>query len=668
MTGFGSVWRRLVAPLLRVMGAGLICFAGVAAPAHAEASGVGLDAPALAYNLAPLRDWEAAQPFINLMRTVRPWVGNAGGTWGAVSHSDLREAGVFDASGWPRFVPEGVEALVSILAWNSDEGTLDGLKASRAGDYVLRYRGAGALTVSGDVRVTKRAGGEIRFTNPEGGPIILTITETDPAGEGDWLRDITLMRAEDVPLYEVGAVFDPDWVKAIRDARVLRFMNWLGTNVEPTRGGYEEFRPATAQEIVALSNHVGADPWITVPHYWNETQTRAFARELRDGLDPTLTLRVEFSNEVWNGIFPVHQWAKRAAQAEWGEEATLGYAAKAATEMALLWEEEFAARSGPKPALVNVLSGQTANPDVLRQLIDGEAWQSAEPSRFAPPASVFEEIAIASYVGGQIMHGPENGRAALAALDRGGLSEWMTERLFDADQEGGLVRAHANWQAHADLARARGVKLVAYEGGQHLMPAGTGLEREDVDRLTAAIGDYLRSAEMANVYAEMWERWMDLGAGPFMHYSEMSRPSRHGHWGLRAYTGDASPRVQTLDRFNAEASAARVLPACDCYLHGVTRHAGDAGGELTGTARADVLIGGAGNDNFRPETGQDGVYGGAGEDAIYLPYTVQEMRVTKLSDTREEALRLDGPDSRIRMVGVEWLVFADGRREAAPTP
>lgn len=540
------------------IGAAALAFSSVtlSAPAHAQ----DLDAPALGYNLAALRDWSAAQPFIDLMRTARPWVGNREGAWGAVNHKELVARGVIGENGLPRAVPFDVEALVSILAWDKSDRVSEGLRAARAGDYVLRYRGDGDLRVSGDVRVTSQSTGEIRFTNRAGGPIIIELRATDGG-----LDALTLTRAEDAAKLDGGMMFDPDWIAAIDDARTVRVMDWLAVNVDPASKAAQRVKSATAREIVTLCNLIGADPWVSIPNHWREARVRRFAREMRDTLDPNLSIRVEFSNETWNGLFPVHADLSVLSEAEWGARDPIGYGAKAATEMAMLWEEVFAEVATPKPALINVLSGQAANPDVLRQMLEASAWKHAEPERFSSPAAHFEEIAIASYFGAHVLRGETNVRDAVAALDRGQLDVWLNAALIDPARQSSLPDAAKNWRAHADLAAEFGMRLVAYEGGQHLQPVAHNLSAEDLHRLMSALADYMRGEAIAGHYATAWELWMEIGDGPFMHYNDVSAPSLHGVWGARSYVGDETPRAAMLDKLNAEASQAGVLPRCDCY-------------------------------------------------------------------------------------------------------
>ena len=56
------------------------------------------------------------------------------------------------------------------------------------------------------------------------------ILSTDPAGTGDHLRNLTVVRKDRVAAYAAGEIFNPDWMALIDGFEVLRFMDWMETN------------------------------------------------------------------------------------------------------------------------------------------------------------------------------------------------------------------------------------------------------------------------------------------------------------------------------------------------------------------------------------------------------------------------------------------------------
>ena len=234
-----------------------------------EAPLKGLANPSLAFGVALLRDWETAKPFINHVHFMRPFaiVGKKGG---AIRRRDL-PAGVFDADGWVKRIPKNAKHAATIWHWNPKAAG----SAQNIGDYVLTYRGEGDLVVKLDAHKQRRQPGRIEFTNRTGGPIQLLIRKTDPHGVGDYIRDIVLVRKEHEALHKAGALFNPDWLASVADARQIRFMNWMQTNssgqtswsgrAKLSTATWAKGRGAPVEVMVRLANEIGADPWFTMP-------------------------------------------------------------------------------------------------------------------------------------------------------------------------------------------------------------------------------------------------------------------------------------------------------------------------------------------------------------------------------------------------------------------
>ena len=63
--------------------------------------------PSLAMGLNGIADWTTEQPFVDLMKTARPWTGHLPGQWGGWDHAALAAAGSLDDAGWPTAHPAG---------------------------------------------------------------------------------------------------------------------------------------------------------------------------------------------------------------------------------------------------------------------------------------------------------------------------------------------------------------------------------------------------------------------------------------------------------------------------------------------------------------------------------------------------------------------------------
>lgn len=630
-------------------------------------AGLGSDNPVLAFTLSTPEDWSPGMPFLDLMKTARPWIGHvAAERWGGMTAAELRAGGFLDAEGWVRAVPPGAEKVGTVFGW----GNQPGAAATRKGLYVLVYRGRGMIELGGDAVVLARAPGRIVFELRTGAQNWwLNILQTDPAGTGDYIRDMSIVAERYLPLYAAGAVFNPDWLALVREARVLRFVGWMRTidsrvvswADRPDPHGPADPRGVALEHMVRLANEAGADPWFTMPHMADADYIRRFAEYVRDHLDPRLTVRVEWSNEVWNWQFEETRWALERSKAEWGRAAHADYAAKKAVETAQIWRDVF--REAPE-RLRTVLATQTVNARHTQQLLDAPVWRRKERQAYVPPATVFDELAVTTYFGVPLTADMEERAALLRAMDDPAIDidAHIAGRLRDPAFAGGLPRLAEALRAQKALARAAGLDLVLYEGGQHVhqfIPAtrdGKTTPEADIARLQAVLAAFCRSAEMGALYRELWDLWAEIGEGPFMQYSDISRPGPYGSWGLYSHLGDSTPRARAVEDLAARAAPWWPAEAGPHYRQGILARGTGAAETLAGTVEEDYLLGGAGDDILIPGPGDDGINGGGGHDRAVIGGRAEDWQIR----SEGAGLRLTGPEGSDFLVDVEEIAFDDG--------
>lgn len=582
----------------RVLGALAVVFA-LAGPAGAEGTrspaAAGTD-PWLAFGLNGVNDWSTQLPFLNLMRSARPWIGNTAETWGAWSHDDLAAGGYLDGNGWVRRLPEGASGIATLVLTDLPEDT-----GAVAGRYRVTHDGQGRLAVSGRVsnviRGRGRAAGTITFdVTPGPGGVLLTIERTNP---DDPLRNIEIVKERHLAAHERGEVFNPDWLARIDGARALRFMDWAETNDSriaqwqdrPRMDDYTWARIGVPLEVmIALANQTGADPWFTLPHKADDDFLRRYAEMVRDRLDPDLTAYVELSNEVWNWQFAQAHWAEAQGRARWGgENRWMEYYAKRAAEMVMIWDAVFA--EAPH-RLVRVLSTQAGWPGLEEHLLAPQ-WQAEDPTNPAPP-DLFDAYAITGYFSGNLgaesklaaVHGwladslarAEDGAAALHAD-----TDTDTDASAAADARAAHVAAHRFDHAvalaaqeardgsvtgearnslhhqlteiiphHAQVARRWGLALIMYEGGTHVV--GSGARTQDA-ALTEFFTHFNYTEEMGALYRELLEGWYALGGDLFNAFVDVAPPSRWGSWGALRHLEDHNPRWEALVTFDPDTVA-----------------------------------------------------------------------------------------------------------------
>ncbi|EEW26704.1 hypothetical protein [Rhodobacter ferrooxidans] len=529
----------------------------VTAPAPKPVALAGVSNPALALGLAGINDWSVQQPFLDVMKTARPWVGHLPGQWGGMENPSLVAGGWLDAAGWPKAVPPKVTGLATLILTDLPEDA-----GGVAGRYLLRYQGKGTLKLEGRAADQQAASGEIRFTyTPGEGAVILTLTATDAA---DPLRGITVVREDRQAAFDAGAIFNPDWLDRIRGARGLRFMDWMATNDStlakladrPKPDDFTYARNGVPVEVMlALANELQADPWFTLPHLAEDALVRFYAEAARDSLAPGLRAWVEYSNEVWNGQFAQSRWAAAQAKARWGnDQAGVQFYGLRAAQVAEIWAQVFGAQA--KDRLVRVIATQTGWLGLEDQILDAPLLV-AEGGK--PPVQSFDAYAVTGYFSALLGSDFKTPQVRQWLAESQGAAKDAKHRydraiaraaaeLRDGSETGdasdslaqvlGEVLPH-----HAAVASARGLRLVMYEGGSHVV--GYGAEVEDAD-LTAFFQALNYSPEMGALYDELLAGWARLTDAPFNGFVDVYRPTKWGSWGALRHLGDDNPRWRAL--------------------------------------------------------------------------------------------------------------------------
>ena len=109
--------------------------------------------------------------------------------------------------------------------------------------------------------------------------------------------------------------------------------------------------------MIDLANARGANPWFCMPHLADDDYVRQFARLVKERLRPDLKAYVEYSNEVWNWIYPATHFADaEGKRLKLGDPAFGRYYSQRSVEVFRIWEEELG-----RDRLVRVLASQFVN-------------------------------------------------------------------------------------------------------------------------------------------------------------------------------------------------------------------------------------------------------------------------------------------------------------------
>lgn len=610
-------------------------------------------APALGMGLNGVVDWSSEVPFVDVMKQSRQWIGHLPGQFGGWGQKELQEGGYLDEHGWPTSIPEELVKIETLTLTDLPEDAV-----LQSGVYRLTYEGTGKVDLSGSARALKYGQNEITFRfQPGEGFIGVVINETDPEGTGDYVRNIQVVREDHIPLLEAGVVFNPDWVAQIEDLRLLRFMDWMFTNgsfIEtwedrPLVGDYSYVRRGVPLELMLqLANQVGADPWFNMPHLADDAYMQAFAAQTRDGLRPGLKAYVEYSNELWNFMFPQTHWTVAQARDRWGqqgEEGWMQYAGLRAAEMSRIWTDVFGDETETR--LVRVIATHTDWPGLEEAMLTAPL---AVAEGAVPPADLFDAYAVAGYFGHDlgteemapkvldwVKDDPSYALAtknAVQVLREGSLHDMLTETL----------------PYQANVAQEHGFELIMYEGGSHVVGHA---EWTSEAALTEFFKHLNYAPDMAGLYQELLAGWTASGGTVFNAFVDVATPTQWGSWGALRHLADRNPRHDALMEYNAAGAQWADGRSLEDFAHGV-RLTGAAGADvLLGTPYDDILIGGAGDDELIANGARDYLHGGAGLDHAILPGFLEEYRFFR-EGARLHAASVYGD---FRLFDVETLAF-----------
>ncbi|NJR40504.1 MAG: cellulose-binding protein [Leptolyngbyaceae cyanobacterium CSU_1_4] len=436
-------------------------------------------------NLNGIADWSTQQPFIDAFKSSRSWItqcqpsepGCKGG-WSTEEFSQLN----LDQSGWVKSLPDPADPAeytrVSTLLFRDLAGQYP------AGKYLVLYTGEGTLEYSFDARKdesSSKRGRDVILVTPSDAGIQLTITATDPRKTGNYIRNIRVIPEQYEPTYRT-QIFNPVFLERIKKFKTLRFMDWMQTNGSEqgnwdTRAQVTDATYATAQGVplevmLDLANRMGIDPWFNMPHQASDLYMTNFAQLVRDRLNRNRKVYVEYSNEVWNWQFPQAQFALQQGKSRWsveGDGFAQWYGLRTA-QMSDIWKQVFGRQ---RNRVVSVMGTQTAWRGLENAVLDCPLWVAE--GNLPCYQHEIDALAIAGYFGGTLGQGASQATVeAWSNEGEGGFKKAIAQlsqgRLIPPEGDDDSIRGLTDsFRYYQNVARGRGLQLVAYEGGQHLV-------------------------------------------------------------------------------------------------------------------------------------------------------------------------------------------------------
>lgn len=536
----------------------LIILTGVIYPPPSAAQAA--DQSPLGVNLEAMQDWSDDLALLDFFKTSREWIPQCRvGQDAGCTQKKSWDTGEYhlidlDSRGWVRSLPKPSDApiftSISTLIMLGDP------RLDFSGQYVVLYKGEGTIEYPLGVTNVSSGPGRDVITVGHDGYVQIKITATDPFNTGNYLRDMHVVPIAYETTYKT-QIFDPRFLERLSPTKVIRFMDWMRTN-ETTqvewadRPVLNDARYTTKQGVpleimAALTNRLGNDAWFNLPHAASDDYMRRFASKAKQLLNRDVEVYIEFSNEVWNGMFPQHQYVITRGLALFDDpddgievdpfQSGMNWHGMRTAQMCDIWKAAW----GDQADRVHCVAGsQAGNLWVSQQILGCPLWTNGGPC----VDHGIEALAVAPYFGGYLGD-PKNATK---------VSTWTLDQLFTEIQSGGVL---ANGPAGGALAQASQwmidsasiadefeVEMVAYEGGQHLVGHGGA---ENNDALTALFGAANRDPRMQSVYRQHLDDWRSNGGHTFVAFNFTGTYSKWGNWGALEYvTQPSTPKWTAL--------------------------------------------------------------------------------------------------------------------------
>ena len=532
------------------------------------------DNPKLGINVGDLGKLSSSIPFTDIFKISRGWFTSCEFDWRAGRpidpgctrknslNSQEQDLLQLDGNGWVRSLPTPQESPI----FTSVTSTWRLSKHFPTGRYVVLYDGEGTIKLSGDLRMGRQFRGHMEFDllSPKRN-LRLQITRTDPRRNGNYIRNIRIVPKANEKDY-MRRVFNPDYLARIRPLHAIRFMPWTNPRANEAaewnqRAGigqahYTGDRGVPAERMVDLANAINAAPWLSIPYKASDDYMQKYARMVKNRLRRNQKVYIEYSNEVWNSIFPAATYAARKADTLWkfpypkvpaGKRRVMlsaNWYAKRSVEMCQIWKREF---GGQRNRVVCVVGSLNSVPWVGKEILDCPLWKEANGC-----GRHIDAYGIGPYFGDYIAR--KENRATVKAWTRdgdGGKSRLFQEILHggmlkNGPEGGAMSRLRDQLYANKKLADKYRLQMIAYEGGQHLIrydPPHTVKDPAVLNLFMSAQKD----PRMRQAYQQYLNTWAQSGGGLMLHFYGIGEPEPKNFFGMLDYLHQpTTPKYQAL--------------------------------------------------------------------------------------------------------------------------
>lgn len=459
-------------------------------------------------NLNGLSDWGTEQPFVDFFLCSRDWISQStlkDSKWGSGVQLTL------DKYGWVEFLPENTIATRMISSVEAGHYP--------SGKYTVIYDGDGELRPNYVGQIIERTAGRMVVdVDASKGLFMIDLLKTNPE---NYIKNIRVIAPGFEAEYKKNP-WNPLFLKRWSGIACLRFMDFMATNDSKQvqwvdRPKIEDAsysaKGVPLELLVDLANRLKTDAWFCMPHQANDEYVRSFATYVKQELNNSLNSWVEYSNEVWNGQFEQAKYAvangKRLGLSAHNWEAGHKFTAYRSIQIFKIWKSIYGEDA---ENLIRVVSGMAAVHGVAENILN-----------FKRGEKIADALAIAPYFGMGVQTKSKSG------LTDKVVANWSLDMFFKHVEKVLLPISNKSVDEHKKIADEHGMKLVAYESGQHFVGVGAALDNE---RLTKLFIKANKDKRMGVFYRKNLDYWKDAGGDLNCTYSSVNAWSKWGSWGL----------------------------------------------------------------------------------------------------------------------------------------
>jgi len=209
-----------------------------------------------------------------------------------------------------------------------------------------------------------------------------------------------------------------------------------------------------------------------------------------------------------------------------------------------MYEAQFwfhAKRTGEVGQIFTSVYGSAAPTRVVRVLgaQAGGSWWAEQMLLYNNTYQKVDAMAIAPYFGN------DYGSQEMMSTVQG----WSVSTLLNKLTTQSVPESLAQVKVSAGICAKYKIKLLGYEGGQHLVGVGAPQDNNAINNLFDAVN---RNAGMLNLYTTYLNGWKQNGGGLFMHYVNCYPIQKWGRWGAMEYLGQPlsqAPKFDALQRY-----------------------------------------------------------------------------------------------------------------------